>query len=78
MTVSPHVAAARDRWPYAAWIIGDGPWASVAYCDDPTVMLFGTQAEADHARAFIDRLACGHACVRQHEIVHLPEGEPKQ
>jgi hypothetical protein len=68
---SPYVAEARRRWPAAEWIIGDGPHASVAYCDVTTVMLFATPAEAQRAREFIDRLACGGACVRQHEIVNL-------
>jgi hypothetical protein len=27
---SRYVAEVRRRWPAAAWIIGDGPWASVA------------------------------------------------
>jgi hypothetical protein len=71
MKASSHAAEARRRWPAAAWVIGDGPWASVAYCDTTTVMLFATQAEAERAQSFIDRLACGHACVREHELVEL-------
>jgi hypothetical protein len=71
MTRSTHVAEARRRRPAAAWIIGDGPYASVAYWDETTVMLFATKGEAAHAKAFIDRLACGHACLREHELAHL-------
>lgn len=66
-----YVAAARDRWPDAEWIIGTGVYASVAYCDVTTVMLFATEAEAARAKAFIDRLACGHACRVEHELVRL-------
>ena len=66
-----YVDTARRRWPAAEWIIGNGRYASVAYCDVTTVILFETQAEAEHAKAFIDRLACGHACLREHEIVNL-------
>lgn len=78
MPANPHVREARRRWPAAVWIIGNGPWASVAYCVDTTVMLFATQPEADQAKAFIDRLACGHACLQEHELVNLDtnqEGE---
>lgn len=68
---SAYVAQARRRWPAAEWIIGDGRYASVAYCDTTTIMLFGTRAEADRAKAFIDQLACGHTCRRKHEIADL-------
>lgn len=75
MTRSEHVAHARRRWPAAEWIIGNGPYASVAYCDTTTVALFETRAEADRARALIDRLACGHACRVEHEVIELPTKE---
>ena len=72
-----YVATARRRWPAAEWIIGDGRYASVAYCDaTTTIMLFATPAEAECAEGFIDRLACGHACVREHEIADLG-GRPR-
>jgi hypothetical protein len=45
----------------------------VAYCDTTTVMLLATRAEADRAKAFIDQLACGHACRCGHEIADLGE-----
>lgn len=66
-----YLAAARSRWPQAEWIIGSGRYASVAYCDTTTVMLFATPAEASRAKAFIDRLACGGSCSSEHEIVDL-------
>jgi hypothetical protein len=66
-----YVATARRRWPAAEWIIGNGRYASVAYCDVTTVILFATRAEAERAKALIDRIACGHACLREHEIVNL-------
>jgi hypothetical protein len=66
-----YIAAARRRWPAAEWIIGEGQYASVAYCDTTTIMLFRTLAEAQRAQALIDRLACGHACRREHELVDL-------
>lgn len=72
---SPYVAQARRRWPAAEWIIGDGRYASVAYCGTTTVMLFATLAEAERAKTFIDRLACGHACRVEHEIADLGEAD---
>lgn len=71
--MSAYVTEARRRWPTAVWIIGQGPYASVAHCDVPTVMLFSTLAEAETARQFIDDLACGHACTRRHEVIDLVE-----
>lgn len=81
-------AVAKCRWPRAVWVVGDGPYASVAHCvarrahdphfgrayaDSQTVMLFPTRPAAEHAVAFIDRLACGGVCTGPsgHEIVDL-------
>lgn len=50
-----YIAVARRRWPAAEWIIGDGHYASVARCGTVTVMLFATPAEAERAKALIDR-----------------------
>ena len=68
-----YVAVTRRRWPAAEWIIGDGRYASVARCGTTTVMLFATPAEAERAKALIDRTGCGHACRRDHEITDLDE-----
>jgi hypothetical protein len=61
----------RRRWPAAEWIIGEGHYASVASCDVTTVMLFRTQAETGHAKTLTDKLGCGRACIREHEITDL-------
>jgi len=83
VTADAYVTIARRRWPNAAWIIGEGPYASVSSChhypdhewDEPcscvTVMLFEDHAEAAEAKAFIDKLACGGCCTRDHKIVNL-------
>ena len=63
-----YTAVARRRWPAAEWIIGEGRYASG---DVTTVMLFATQAEAEHAKTLIDNLGCGGACVGEHEITDL-------
>lgn len=73
-----YVAAARRKWPAAEWIIGDGRYASVARCDVTTVMLFATPAEAERAKALIDRTGCGHACRGEHEITDLDVYQPRK
>lgn len=72
---SAYVAKARRRYPGAEWIMGNGPYASVAHCGVIsgviTIQLYATQAEAEIAKRVIDDTACGHRCHRHHEIVNL-------
>lgn len=58
-------------WPRAEWIAGNGRFALLAHCDVLTVTLHHTRAGALESKVFIDRLACGHACHRAHEIFEL-------
>lgn len=58
---NPHIAEARKRWPAAEWIAGGGQWASVAHCCVTTVELLDTKAQADTAKAWIDRFAWWHS-----------------
>jgi hypothetical protein len=53
----------------SAWIRGHGDWALLAHCHVLTISLYGTQADAERARAGIDRTGCGHACARRHQII---------
>lgn len=62
---------AKCVWRRAAWIQGNGPYASVAYCRVTTVMLYATAAEAEEAKAIIDASACGGRCSRRHEVIQL-------
>ena len=73
-----YVAVARRKWPAAEWIIGEGHYASVARCGVTIVMLFTTPAEADRAKALIDRTGCGHACRGEHEITDLDASQPRK
>ena len=67
-----YVRRARRKWPGAIWIIGDGPYASVSRCPPgETVMLFGTMAEAEMLKSFIDSTGCGESCRRDHHAVEL-------
>lgn len=72
MTRSKWQSKAHKRWgKKAEWIQGDGPFAVLAHCRVLTVTLHATKGEADDSKAFIDRLACGGLCTRNHEIIDL-------
>ena len=70
-----YAAVARRRWPAAEWIIDNGHYASVACCGTTIVMLFATPAEAERAKALIDRTGCGHFCRREHEVTDLDDAK---
>src|SRR4051794_3885381 len=53
---------AKCRWPKAAWVAGDGPFALVAYCGTATVTLHETRAGAEASKRSIDWTACGGKC----------------
>ncbi len=56
-------------------VVGTGRYGSVSECRDLlTIVYFETQQEAEEAKAWIDRIGCGHACVRRHDL-WLPLGE---
>lgn len=64
-------------------IEGDGRWASVAWCGQMSVHLFGDKHAAMRAVEAIDRGGCGHACGTwepnvpwAHDIVDLSAPEP--
>ena len=62
---------AKRRFPNAAWITGNGPWASLAACGVLTVILYPTREQAETARAFIDQTGCGGGCYRDHAVVNI-------
>ncbi len=65
---------AKRRWgKKAAWIHGDGQYALLAWCRVLTVTLWPTKDEAEENKKFIDEMACGGGCTRNHEIVDLGE-----
>lgn len=57
--------------PTAAWIVGEGPFAVIAWCGTPTVSLHRDESDARQAFDFIDAHGCGGRCTRHHEIVRL-------
>jgi len=72
MTDKGWLAEAQRRWgKKAAWIHGDGQFALLAWCRVLTVTLWSTMAEAEENKRFIDTMACGGGCTRNHEIVDL-------
>ncbi len=62
---------AQCIWPRAVWIIGNGEFASVAWCRALTIQLHHTLEAAEEAKAAIDSTGCGGACRGDHEIVRL-------
>jgi hypothetical protein len=56
--------------------LGDGRWATVAWCGGLTVFLHRASEEAEKSFRWIDRLGCGHACWRDHELVDLAAPPP--
>lgn len=68
-------AIAKCLFPRAEWIKGEGQYAVLAHCNVLTVWLFPTQAEAQDAKAAIDRTACGSRCHKRHEITQIHQSD---
>jgi hypothetical protein len=71
-------AMAKCLWPRAVWVEGEGPYATVSYCQSPSyrgnstsVMLHKTEAAAGKAMAAIDRFGCGGGCTENHRLLEL-------
>ena len=64
---------ARCMIPKAAWVIGEGPVALIAWCKVPTVSLHPDVETAEESRDFIDATGCGGRCERRHEIVWVED-----
>jgi hypothetical protein len=62
---------AECRYPYAAWVNGEGPWATLARCRAFTLTLHASEAEAVSAKAQIDHTGCGGKCSGKHSVVRL-------
>lgn len=65
----------RCMIPAAAWVMGEGPVALIAWCKMPTVSLHADVEAAQESKAFIDVTGCGGSCQRRHEIVWI-EAKP--
>lgn len=81
-TYRQHGCTARHRtfrtlagciWPRAAWVLGNGPFATVSRCKATTVQLHTTEQAARGALVTIDSTGCGSLCCGPvgHELVHL-------
>jgi hypothetical protein len=70
--MTSHRSIARLTYPKAAWLVGDGRYATLAHCGgDLRVMLHETEETARTALKFIDDLGCGGGCHKHHELVDL-------
>ena len=62
---------AKKLFKEAEWIEGDGRFALVSRCRGVTVSLWESLEAATNKKSFIDKIACGGACVGDHEIIVL-------
>jgi hypothetical protein len=67
-------ALANCMLPRACWIVGDGPFAVIAWCGSTSVRLYSDLEAAVRARSSIDASGCGGRCVGHHEVVRLDLG----
>jgi hypothetical protein len=61
----------RCAIPRAAWVVGEGPFALVAWCRTPSVTLHEDLGSARQAKAGIDATGCGGSCSGNHDIVRI-------
>ena len=66
---------AECRWPEAAFVTGDGPWALIAKCDMVSVALYESREEARRRRKRLDTVGCGRTCDGLHDVVDLAQAE---
>lgn len=69
-------AEARCLFRYAAWVSGEGRWATLAGCGVLTIILHNSEDQARLALGFIDAYGCGHRCPvgkpwQRHRLVFL-------
>jgi hypothetical protein len=72
-----HNALMKCAFLRAHWVMGDGPYALIAWCDAPTVRLCKTLQETEKAKATIDSVGCGHRCgpCRGHATIIARSGD---
>ena len=63
---------ARCIWGKRAhWVIGEGPYALLAWCGGLTVSLHDTEDSALSDKAMIDKTGCGGHCNNDHRVLRL-------
>ena len=67
---------AKQRWPDAVWIVGNGPFALLAHCRDLSVSLWESRQDAEKSKLQIDQTGCGGRCQKDHEIKDLGKLRP--
>lgn len=84
-----YAGLARCLWPEHEAIDGEGPFATVSYCQTPsirhnttTVLLWVSEDAARKAMAEIDDTGCGGGCRGHHALIRLylqaPERKPER
>lgn len=71
---------AQCVWPRAHWVIGDGPYATLAFCRVLTIELHETREHAERMLDVIAGSGCGGACKgeRGHRLVFLSRPAPRK
>lgn len=64
-----HRTAARCIFRRAAWILGDGPFAVIAWCNVPTISLHSNPDAARGALETVNATGCGGRCQHRHDLV---------
>jgi hypothetical protein len=67
-----YLSKANKLWKKeACWIQGEGRYAVLSHCRILAVSLHETLNKAIEIKNWIDRLACGGECFKNHEIFDL-------
>ncbi len=69
-------AESRCLFRYAAWVSGEGQWATLAGCGVLTIILHRSEHQSRLALGFIETCGCGHRCpasksLQRHRLVYL-------
>jgi hypothetical protein len=62
---------ATCMFPRAHWVVGEGAYATLAWCGGLSVMLHSDLEKATISKDQIDMTGCGHLCTKRHEVVRL-------
>ncbi|MBM7807652.1 hypothetical protein JOD57_003489 [Geodermatophilus bullaregiensis] len=65
---------ARDVWPGASWVLGEGRFATVRNCGATTVLLHPTEEQARAALRTMHAQGAGGRCQLRHALVELHRG----
>lgn len=62
---------------HAEWVMGEGPYCSVAYCRVLTVARYATLEDAIKGKRTIDSTGCGGCCHKGHMLMFCDPANPE-